>query len=216
VRKTALIKAAAGLAAAALFGVLFVRSARNVGAEPYAVAGDQLAGWTVAIDRAADTSGILVALWPPNTFAPPLFSQLFTRSGLTLSGPNPVAMPLVLQSEFDRALSGTLAPDVLVQLARDSGLESIRPKPLCMASRRVSQPGSNRDVFFLRFELPPFNDYRRQIAGRLSAAGAGAARFDPDSLSPIVIVAASDSNFSSWLPLQGDAGEDCLAPIAVR
>ena len=94
-------------------------------------------------------------------------------------------------------------------------LESLQPKPLCLASRRVSQPGMKRDVFFLRFEHAAVGEFRRQVAQRLTTAG-GAAGIDPAGVSPIVIVAASDSDFSGWLPLQGTATEDCLAPINVR
>jgi hypothetical protein len=215
-RRSTLIKIAVGLALVALFGVLFVRSVRNVAAAPYTVARSGLAGWTVALDPAVRESGVLLALWPPDTLAPPLFSQLFTRSGISLTGPNPVAMPLVLQSEFEGALAGRVAPDGLVELARESGLESIQPKPLCMASRRASEPGSNRQVYFVRFEHLSFGEFRRQIAARVNAAGANATGFDPTSLSPVVIVAASDVNFRSWLPLRGDASEGCVAPIVVQ
>ena len=215
-RQSTLIKIAVGLAVVALFGVLFVRSVMNVAAAPYTLARTGLAGWTVALDPAVVESGVLLALWPPDTLAPPLFSQLFTRSGISLSGPNPVAMPLVLQAEFDRTLAGRIAPDALVTLARDSGLETIQPKPLCMASQRASQPGSNRQVYFVRFEHPSFGEFRRQIAARVNAAGADATGFDPISLSPVVIVAASDVNFRSWLPVGGDATEDCVAPIVVQ
>ena len=215
-----LTKIAVGLAAFAVLAVLFLRSVVNVGSEPYIVERDRLSNWTVALDPAPNASGVLLALWPQNTLAPPLFSQLFARSGLSLSGPNPVAMPLVLKSEFDLALAGTLSPDALLVLARSSGLESIQPKPLCMANRRVSQPGSTREVFFVRFDQPPFDAFRRQVAQQLTAAGGDAGgkngSFNPLGLSPILIMAATDVNFGSWLPLQGDASQDCLAPIAVQ
>jgi hypothetical protein len=215
VRRTTLIKVAIGVAAVGLFGVLFVRSAMNVGAQPYTLPRTQLTGWTVALDPAAGTSGVLLALLPPDTFAPPLFNQLFARSGISLRSPNRVAMPLLLQSEFDRAVAASITPDALVGLARDSGLESMSPKPLCMASRRVSQPGLTREVFFLRFEHPSIEVFRRQIASRLSAAGNSSTSFEPGSLSPVVIVAASDGNFGSWLPLAADT-QDCLAPIEIE
>lgn len=215
-RKTTLLKVAAGLTGLGVFGLLFVRSAVNVGAEPYAIARTQLAGWTVAIDPDAGASGVLLALWPPKTFAPPLFQQIFTRAGVSLRGPNPVAMPLVLRSELDLASTGALAPEALVQLARENGLESIQPTPRCMAFRRVSQPGLTREVFFVRFELPPFEDFRRQLAGRQRVAGASAGGFEPDGLSPVIIIAASDGDFGSWLPLRRDVTDDCLAPIAVE
>ena len=202
-----------GVAAVTLFGFLFIRSARNVGAQPYTIGRAQLGGWTVAAHPAPDASGVVLAVWPPGTLAPPLFSQIFARSGLTISGPSPVGMPLVLKAEFDRAgMASVLSPEALVQLARMSGLESMQPKPTCLANHRISQPGSTREVFFVRFEFPSFAAFRSDLAARLGA-GTG---FDLAGLSPAVIIAATDGNFASWLPLQGDATQDCVAPITVQ
>lgn len=212
-RQSTIIKIVLGLAAVALFSVLFIRSARNVGAQPYTIGRAELSGWRVALHPAPDSSGVVLALWPPGTLAPPLFSQLFARSGLSLSGPSPVGMPLVLKAEFDRAGMGrALPPEALVQLARESGLEAVQPKPTCLANRRISQPGSTREVFFVRFDFSSFAVLRRTIAARLDAA----AGFDPAGLSPAVIIAATDGDFGSWQPLHGEATEDCLAPITVQ
>ena len=211
-RQSTVIKIVLGLTAVALFAFLFIRSARSVGAQPYTMGRAQLGGWKVALDPAPDASGVVLALWPPSTLAPPLFSQIFSRSGLSLSGPNPVAMPLVLKAEFDRAgMSSAMPPEALVQLARENGVESMQPKPACLANRRISQPGSTREVFFVRFEFAPFAALRSAIAGRLGAAGS----FQVAGLSPAVIIAATDENFGSWLPLQGDAAQDCVAPVVV-
>ena len=211
-RQSTVIKIVLGLTAVALFAFLFIRSARSVGAQPYTMGRAQLGGWKVALDPAPDASGVVLALWPPSTLAPPLFSQIFSRSGLSLSGPNPVAMPLVLKAEFDRAgMSSAMPPEALVQLARENGVESMQPKPTCLANRRISQPGSTREVFFVRFEFAKFAALRSAVAGRLGAA----AGFDVAGLSPAVIIAATDENFGSWLPLQGDAAQDCVAPIVV-
>ena len=213
VRQSTLIKIVLGLAAVTLFAVLFIRSVRNAGAQPYTMGRAQLGAWTVALPPTPEASGVVLALWPPITLAPPLFSQIFSRSGLTLSGPNPVAMPLVLTGEFDRAGMGrTLSPEALVQLARESGLESMQPKPTCLANRRISQPGSTREVFFVRFEFSPLGVFRSSIAARLGA-GVG---FDPAGLSPVVIIAATDGDFGSWQPLRGEAPQDCVAPITVQ
>lgn len=211
-RQSTFFKFVLGLAAVALFAVLFIRSARNTGAEPYAIERAQLRGWTIALDPAPDVSGVVLALWPPSELAPPLFRQVFSRSGLSLRGPNPAAMPLVLKAEFDRA-GRAMPPEALEQLARENGLDSAQPTPTCLAHRRVSEPGSTREVFFVRFEFPPFAALRRAIAARLDAAAA----FDhAPGLSPVVIIAATDGNFGRWLPLEGDATEDCIAPIAVQ
>jgi hypothetical protein len=216
VHQTTLIKVAVGLAALGILGVLFVRSVMDVGAEPYTIPRDHLAPWTVALDPAAGASGVLLALQPPAGLGPSLFTQIFTRSGQSLNGPETLGMPLVLKSEFDRALAGTLTPDTLAALARSTGLESSQPRPLCLASRRVSQPGLTREVFFLRLEHAAFEPFRQQIATRLSAAGGSTGSFEANGLSPVVVVAASDANFSSWLPLRGDPTDDCRAPIVVQ
>jgi hypothetical protein len=210
-----LIKVAVGLAAIAVLVVLIVRSARDVSGQPYTIPRDQLAAWKVAIDPASAASGVLLALRPPSTLGPPLFTQIFSRSGQSLSGPESVGMPLVLKSELDGAAIGSFGPDALLTLARESGLESMAPRPLCMASRRVSQPGSTREVFFLRLEHAPFDQFRRQLAERLSAAG-GTGSFDAKSLSPVIIVAATDASFGSWLPLRGEPTQDCRAAIEVQ
>ena len=122
-------------------------------------------------------------------------------------------MPLVLKAEFDRAGMGRAwSPEALMQLARESCLESMQPKPTCLANRRISQPGSTREVFFVRFEFPLLVAFRSTIADRLGAA----VGFDPAGLSPAVIIAATDGNFGSWQPLQGEAPQDCVAPITVQ
>ncbi len=210
-RRTVLIKLILGIVALAVFSVLFIRSVRNTGAAPYTMARSDLAGWTVALAPDAATSGVVLGLWPPNSMPRPLFSQLFSRSGLSLSGPNPVAMPLVLKGEYDRALAGTLTPEALLGMAKESGLESIQPKPVCMATRRVSEPGLTRELFFVRFEHAPFALFRQQVAARAASPG-----FDAASVSPVVIVAATDAAFGTWLPLEGDGTRDCLAPITLE
>jgi hypothetical protein len=213
VRRSALLKVLFALAALAVFAVLFIRSVKNVSAQPYTMDRTQLTGWTIGLDPAPDTSGVVLALVPPRSLAPPLFSQIFSRSGLTLSGPDTVEMPLVLKAEFDRAqMSRTLPPETLEQLARESAVASTPPTPTCLATRRISQPRSTRQVFFVRFDFPPFAALRRMIAARL---GSGVA-FDPGGLSPIVITAATDADFASWLPLQGGAQQDCVAPITLQ
>ncbi len=103
-RQSTLIKLAVGLLAIAVFGVLFIRSVRNVGAQPYTLRRATLAGWTVALDPAPATSGVRLALWPPGTFAAPLFSQLFTRSGLMPGRERGQVSPVINLADDDRAI----------------------------------------------------------------------------------------------------------------
>ena len=215
-RRNALIKTAVGLLALGGLAVLFVRSAQNTRAEPYTVARDRLARWTLALEPASSPSGMLLSLRPQRELASALFNQVFARSGESLSGPVPAAMPLVLQSELDRSVTSTVTPEALLAAAGAAGLESATFEPRCMAHRRVSQPGLTRQVYFVRFDFPAFDEFRRQVQRQLRDAGGNASIFDPAALPPVLIVAASDAAFSSWLPLGHQADDDCLAPIAVQ
>ena len=212
--KRGLIKAVVALVVVGGLGVLFVRSAKNVRSEPYEMARHRLTGWSLAIDRSPNQAGVLLGLQPDKQTAAMLFSQVFSRTGESLSGPVPAAIPLVLQSEFDRAKAGTLTPDALLTSARTAGLESSAFEPRCMAHRRVSEPGITRQVYFVRFAWPTFDAWRRQVADQMREAGG--AGVDPAALSPVLIVAASDAAFSRWLPLRADAEDDCLAPMAIK
>lgn len=212
--KRALIKVIVAVVVLGGLGVLFVRSAQNVRSEPYEIARGRLAGWTLAIDPSPNPSGVMLGLQPDKETAAMLFSQVFSRTGETLSGPVPATVPLVLQSEFDRAKAGTLMPDALLSSARAAGLESPTIEPRCMAHRRISEPGITRQVYFVRFEWPAFTTFRQQVAQQMRASGGSG--FDPAALSPVLIVAASDAAFSRWLPLRAEAEDDCLAPMAVK
>jgi hypothetical protein len=209
------VKILVGIAALGIMGVLFVRSVRSTRAEPYEVEKSHLATWTLAVDDAPGRSGSLLVLRPPIDLAAGLFNQLFQRSGESLRGPSPAAMPVVLESEFAGAGPGAPAASALLALAREIGLESSPIEPRCMAYRRLSEPGLTRQVYFLRFIAPAFDEFRRQLARRLSASGS-ATGFDAASLTPVVIIAASDAAFGTWLPLQPGPADDCLAPIVVR
>jgi hypothetical protein len=212
--KRLLLKIVIALVALGGLGWLFVRSAQNVRSEPYEIARGRLAGWTLAIDASPNASGVLLGLQPDKETAATLFSQVFSRTGESLSGPVPAAMPLVLQSEFDRGRAGTLAPGPLLASARAAGLESSAFEPRCMAHRRVSEPGITRQVYFIRFDWPAFAGFRTQVAQAMRAAGGTG--LDPAALSPLMIVAATDGAFSRWLPLTAETADDCLAPMAIK
>jgi hypothetical protein len=212
--KRVLIKAGIMVVLLGVVGWLFVRSARSVRSEPYEIARGRLTGWTLAIDPSPNSSGVMLGLQPDKETAAMLFSQVFSRSGESLSSPVPAAIPIVLQSEFDRARAGTLGPEALLVSARAAGLESPTFEPRCMAHRRISEPGITRQVYFVRFEWPAFNTFRQQVAQQMRASGGGG--LDPAALSPVLIVGASDAAFRHWLPLRAEAEDDCLAPMAVK
>jgi hypothetical protein len=179
-----------------------------------AIPRSRLTGWTLAIQGAPNASGVLLGLQPDKQTAAMLFGQVFSRTGESLSGPVPAAVPIVLQSEFDGARAGTMKPGALLAAARAAGLDAVPLQPRCMAQRRISEPGITRSVYFIRFDWPAFAAFRRQAAQEMRAAGGSGV--EPDALSPLLIVAASDAAFGRWLPLRAESTNDCVAPIAIN
>jgi hypothetical protein len=209
-----LLKVTIALVAVGALGVLFVRSAQESRAEPFTVAREEFGAWKLTLATEVDQLGALLSITPKESLLPPLSRELFARLGESLHYPS-AAIPVVLRSEFQRAIAGTLMPDALLSAARDAGLESAAFLPRCMAHRRVSTPGLVRGLYFLVFDLPVFTQFREQVAQRLRDAGRDPSLFDPAALSPILIAAALDGNFDSWLPLRADPDVDCFAPVVV-
>ena len=210
-----LLKVALALVVVGVFATLIVRSARSTRAEPFTIERQNLTGWALTLTSDGDQLGSLLSITAPAEFVPPLSRELFARMGESLHYP-PAAMPVVLRSEFERAMAGALMPEALLAAAREAGLESAMFQPRCMARRRISQPGLVQGVYFLLSDLPLFTQFREQVAQRLRAAGRDASLFDPAALSPVVIAADLDGSFSRWLPLRADPEVDCFAPVAVE
>jgi hypothetical protein len=211
-----LLKVVVAVAALGALAVLFVRSAQSSRETPFTVEQGSLAGWRLVVQPEAAALGSWLALGPPDSLASPLGREIFRRGGESVNYPSPPLVPLLLQSEFDRAFAGVVMPDDIVSLARSAGLESAAFTPRCMGRRRVSEPGATRGVYFLLFDAPAFTGFRQQLVERLGATGGNASLFDPAALSPVLIVAALDGNFARWMPLRADPDVDCLAPVEVQ
>ena len=208
-----LLQATAAVVIAAGVAFLFVRSAQETRSEPYTANPGHLRGWTLALDAAPDTSGVVLGLRPPQALAPDLFRQVFTRAMESLTAPASYAMPLILQQEFEQAFKGRVEPDALLTAARDAGLEASAIEPVCLAHRRESEPGATRQLYFAVFRVPAFQPFRRKAAALLSDAGASPG-YNPLALSPVLVIGASDAGFRRWLPLPADPQVYCVAPIA--
>jgi hypothetical protein len=210
-----LLKVLIALAAVGVLVVVFVRSAMSTRSQPFTIPKQDLTGWTLTLSPEGDSVGALLSLTPQEKLLPPISRDLFARMGETLHYPQ-AAMAIVLRTEFQHAMAGALTPEALLTAARGAGLESVMPRPECMARRRVSAPGVIRGVFFVVFEMPAFSKFREQIAQQLRAAGRDPSLFDPTALSPVLIAADLDGTFSSWQPLRADPPTDCLAPVVVQ
>ncbi len=210
-----LLKVMIAVVAVAVLAVLFVLSVRSTGAQPFTIERSHLAGWTLALAPDDDQLGSVLSITPQSELMPPLTRALFSRMGESLHYP-PHAIPLVLRTEFQRAIAGVLTPAALLDAAREAGLESAAFQPRCMAERRITNPGMVRGVYFLLFDLPEFTRFRVQVAQQLRAAGGDPSLFDPAALSPVLIAADLDGRFSSWQPLRADPDVDCFAPVVVE
>ena len=208
-----LIKVLVAIVAVAALGLLFVRSVRSTSAEPFSIPRANLTGWTLALALPDDPLGAVLTLTPNTALMPPLSRELFARMGESLHYP-PAAMPVVLRSEFDRAIAGTMTPDALLDLARQAGLEAATIQPRCMARRRDSAPGVVRGIYFLVFDLPQFGQFREGVATRIGG-GAANSLFEPAALSPVVVAANLDGDTARWLPLRSTES-DCFAPIVIE
>jgi hypothetical protein len=210
-----LLKVVLALLAVGAFALLFIRSAQSSRALPFAVERPHLSGWTLALAPESDQLGALLSLTPPEELLWPVTRDLFARMGESLHYA-PAVMPVVLRSEYDRAIAGALAPAELLAMAREAGLHSLTFTPRCMAQQRISQPGGVRSVFFLLFDVPEFVQFRERVAARLQAAGREAWSFDPMAMSPVLIAADLDGSFRTWLPLRANPDTDCFAPVTVE
>ena len=202
-KTSSLVKIAIGLAAAGVFGLLFVRSLDDARTTPYTVPARHLTRWTVALESTSAPNEPMLVLRPSAELASGLFKQIFSRAMESLNTPVSPSVPLVLRGEFDRALGDQLTPDALLTAARDAGLASAAPVPRCLVHRHVSEPGGVRQVFFVYFDAPDVSRFRRQIG------------LDADAMSAVLAVAGAGADFNTWLPQTVNPEADCLAPIDV-
>jgi hypothetical protein len=207
-----IVKALAILAALAVMGYLFYQSVQSTRSAPYTMPQSFLRGWTVATEAAPAPSAPALSLRPPPEIGSGLFRQLFARAAESMSGPRPPVVPLLLREEFERSFAGASTLDTLAAAAREAGLDGTGFAPRCMALKRESAPGVTRQLYFVVFDAPAFTQFRLRIASMANAN----ATYDPAALSAVLFVAASDSNFNSWLPLRVDIDRDCVAPVAVE
>jgi hypothetical protein len=214
-RQSPLLKVVVGLAVLAIMAVLFLRSVRSTRSTPFAVERESLTGWTLVLRPRLDPLGSWLALSPPPQLAMSLGHEIFRRGGESVNYPNPPLVPLLLQSEFERAFAGTASPEDIVSLARAAGFESATWEPRCMGHRRVHEAGGPRGVYFVLLDAVRFDGFRQQLSELLRTAGRDPSLFDPAALSPVLIVAALDGAFTRWMPLRADPEADCLAPVEV-
>ncbi len=209
-----IVKIVVVFAVLAGFLYLFLHTARDVRSEPYTVDRQHLQPWTLSIEVATRSTSPVLVVKPPQELGSGLFGQVFQRMMESMKGSAGSGVPLVLRDEYELALAARYTPQALLDAARAAGLESASITPVCVAMRRVSEPGLTRQMYFVIFDAPAVVAFRQQLAKDLPPTP-GFAPFDPAALSPILIIGASDADFDRWLPLQARADADCVAPITI-
>ena len=213
-RQKLLLKLGIAAVAVAVFGLLFVRSLRQTTAEPYVLNQAAMTGWRLALAPPDERNVAVLSLHPPVDSVRELFQQIFHRTMQSLSGLDPPLVPLVLVTEFNSALRRVLSDSELLDQAEKLGLGAAGFTPVCLAVRREQRDGAARELFYVLFDAPAFGRFRDELARRFVERGGQRGTFDPLALSPVMPIAATDADFTSWLPFQASREGDCQAPIA--
>jgi len=206
--KPAVKKAVIALVVIAVLGYLFMKSLESTRAEPYTVERAHMKTWTLALEPGEGANAPLLSIGTGTELVANLFTQMFNRTMESINRPPSASIPIVLQSEFDRALASRMKPADLLAAARAAGLESASHEPRCLAHRRISEPGMTRQTYFALMTSPSIVAFREQLARTTTG-------FDAAALTPIMFVGTSDPSVSRWLPLRA-ADADCVAPIQAR
>jgi hypothetical protein len=177
---------------------------------PYRIPETALSKWTLVTSDGTDPW--IVGVRPPDALAASLFHEVTRRSRAHLVAPPHPAMPLVLRSEFEEGLQGVYGTDTVLRLAHETGVDSATFAPVCLAHQTKSGSSGTAEVYFVPFESDAFNQVR---AGLVPAQPeqAGIGIYDPATVSPVLIVAATDDQFERWWPMQFDRERDCEAPL---
>ena len=104
----------------------------------------------------------------------------------------------------------TLSPEAIRRAADEAGLEQVSLQPICMAVKRETFAGRTREFFFVVFDVPEVDAFRRRLA-ELAGEGAGPDAFG--ALDLILPIAGSDTAFRGWWPVVVDREVDCQAPV---
>ena len=180
--------------------------------KPYLVPQAALSGWTLVTSDGTDPW--VVGAQPPDALTRSLFEEVSRRAGRTLVAPPHPALALVLRSEFDDGLQGVYGTDSVLRIASDAGIESVRFQPVCLGHRTSTGQGGRADLYFVAFDSPAFNQMRVDLLpAQPEHAGVGV--YEPATLTPILIVGATDNAFDRWWPLTFDPARDCEADLAL-
>jgi hypothetical protein len=183
---------------------------RDAGSRPYAIPRTALSGWT--LEAGGPDEPWLVGAHPPDSVAAALFRDVAAKTSEPLVAPGRTSLGLVLRSEYDEGLQGVYGVDAILRMARDAGLEGASFEPVCLAHRVVSDGPTRRELFFVAFTAPEFNQLREDLIPPFPEH-AGTGTYDPTTLSAILAIGATDDDFARWFPFAFDKQVDCIATL---
>ena len=152
------------------------------------------------------------ALAPPNAVMSTLSAEVTRRAGRPLVAPPHPGLPLVLRTEFDEGLQGVYGTDSVVRMARDAGVDATRLQPVCLAHQVRDGAEGRAEIYFVPFESSEFSQLRIDLTPT-EPEHAGVGVYEAGTLTPILIVGGTDTNFDRWWPLRFDAAADCVGVV---
>jgi hypothetical protein len=180
--------------------------------EPYTVDASLLSGWKIVLGTADDPW--VMAMQPPPALTASLFQQVSSKAGRSLVAPHS-ALPLVMRKEHDDALQGVFGVTDIDRLAHGTFTDTSRFEPVCIGHLVDSRDGSPGELFFLAVNSREFNDLRIEIQPDFPEH-AGIGIYDAGSLTPILPIATTHTNFERWWPIKLDEAVECQAQVLVK
>ena len=211
-RRSTLVKLGVGVVVIVVLPWLFLKTARDSIAAPYAVDEAMLKGWSLVLTDPGQTGISVLGLQPPPSLTPQLFDQVFRRTMESMMSPIEDVLPVVLHSEFQGGLGAIVSMEDLRYAAGDAGLEEVQLEPVCMGLKREPFVGRSRQVYFVLFEAPAVVAFRQRLE-RVAAERGGPGAFTAEPFDLVLTVGGSDPRFASWFPMTVDRGADCQAPL---
>ena len=211
-RRSTFVKIGVGVVAIGVLPWLFLKTALDTIAAPYAVDEAMLTRWRLVLTDAGQPGVSVLGLQPPPLLVPALFDQVFKRTMESMMAPSADILPVVLHSEFQNGLGAAMSMEDLLHAARDAGLEEARLEPVCMGVKREPFVGRSRQIYFVFFEAPAVAAFRQQL-GRVASERGGPGAFQAAPFDLVLLVGGSDTRFASWLPMTVDRAGDCQAPV---
>jgi len=171
-----------------------------------------LTNWPVVVSDGTDPW--VVSVVPPARLMSMLAADATRHAGRALITPPHSGLPLVLRTEFEEGLQGVFGTDSVMRMAHDAGLDAARFEPVCLAHHVRSDADGRAEVYFVPFDSAPFSQLRVDLIPAFPEQ-AGTGMYDPSTLSPILIVGATDTAFERWWPLRFNPDQDCVASVTV-